>query len=508
MSPATLTRPPAPAITGCARDKRGAALPLGLLLPVHAIVWTIAAWLACGNLDMPGDMTENYVWGIEWQMGYVKHPPLFAWLCAAWFRVFPHLDSTYFALSALNAMAGLFGIVALAGRFLPRRLAVIAGLAMAISPFYSNLAIKFNANAMLLSIWPWTAYFFVRFMQTGSGWTALALGVFAGAAILSKYFSVVLLAALLLVALVRPAWRARLTNWRMLLAILAGFAVLLLHLHWLVVNHFPTFGYVQQKTGETLLATLSRFGIYTLAQVGYLALSFGFVVLLAGAERQRAARLMAASMLRPARYPDLWWLAFAPLLATGALAILTKTQVASVWGIAGWYAIVPLWLRAADQADIELAPKQTIRVIAGYWLIVLVATTAIGYTKALRHTNEAAEPRAELAAAAHALWQQRTGLDLPIVTGSPHEARSVAFYSDGHTRYWESTDPRNTPWLSAADLGHKGALFVCRQDDAACVTAAGTFPNAQPVSVVVGKQAWGQTLPVRHYRLFLILPQR
>ena len=46
-------------------------------------------------------------------------------------------------------MVGLLGIVALAGRFLPRRLAIVAGLAMAVSPLYSNLAIKFNANAVL-----------------------------------------------------------------------------------------------------------------------------------------------------------------------------------------------------------------------------------------------------------------------------------------------------------------------------------------------------------------------
>jgi hypothetical protein len=65
------------------------------------------------------------------------------------FRVFPHVDIAYFALSALNAMVGLLGIVALAGRFLPRRLAIVAGLAMAVSPLYSNLAIKFNANAVL-----------------------------------------------------------------------------------------------------------------------------------------------------------------------------------------------------------------------------------------------------------------------------------------------------------------------------------------------------------------------
>ena len=149
------------------------------LLPVHAVVWTLAAWLSRGNLDTPGDMAENYVWGIEWQGGYAKHPPLFGWITAAWFSIAPHTDLAYFGLSALNTLIGLLGIVALARRFLPWRLAIVAGLAMAVSPLYTNLAIKFNANAVLLSVWPWTAYFFVRFMQSGARRWAFALGVFA-----------------------------------------------------------------------------------------------------------------------------------------------------------------------------------------------------------------------------------------------------------------------------------------------------------------------------------------
>ncbi|WP_429290271.1 glycosyltransferase family 39 protein [Paraburkholderia sp. CI3] len=154
-----------PTSLASASDKPAAAriASLGWLLPFHALVWTLAAWLARGNLDIQGDMVETYVWGIEWQAGYAKHPPLSSWVAAAWFSVFPHTDLAYFALSAVNVLVGLAGIVALAGRFVPRPIAIIAGLAMAVSPLYSNLAIKFNPNSILLSVWPWTAYFFVRY---------------------------------------------------------------------------------------------------------------------------------------------------------------------------------------------------------------------------------------------------------------------------------------------------------------------------------------------------------
>lgn len=476
------------------------------LLPIHAIVWTVAAWLSRGNLDTPGDMIENYVWGIEWQAGYAKHPPLFAWITAAWFRFLPHTDIAYFALSALNAMIGLLGIVAFSGRFVTRRLAVVAGIAMAVSPLYSNLAIKFNANSVLLSVWPWTAYFFVRYMHTRSWRSAIALGALAAVAVLGKYFSVVLLIALLLAVLVRPAWRGCLFERHILLVVAAGAAVLAPHVHWLAINHFPTFAYADERTGGTFLAAVARFGVYTLAQMGYLALSFAVTLLLVRGRRTQAARLMVTSIVKPSLNPDLWWLAFGPLVVVGVIAVLSRTQMASVWGMAQWFAIVPLWLAVLDRARFSFKPEWAVRTLACYWLVVLFAAAAVGYIGALRNTDDAAEPRAELAHAAHALWNQRFQHDIPVAAGSDHEAQSIAFYSDGHTRYWNMSNPDSTPWLSIVDLKRHGALFVCREIDTGCIEESTKFTNATPTRFTVNKYSWGRSLPARNYLLFVLTP--
>lgn len=478
------------------------------LLPLQALVWTLAAWLASNNLDQPGDMVENYVWGIEWQAGYAKHPPLFAWITAAWFRVFPHTDIAYYALSSFNAMVGLFGIVALAGRYVPRRIALLAGAAMAVSPLYSNLALKFNANSVLLSIWPWAAYFFVRYMQTREARAALALGVLAAAAVLGKYFSVVLLVALTFAVLARPAWRARLWDPRTLLVVLGFAATLAPHVHWLVVNHFPTFAYADQRTGGSFAAALGRFGIYTLAQIGYLALSFVAVLLMVSKRRGEAARLMAASVVKPSLNPDLWCLSLGPLFVVGLIACASRTQMASVWGMAQWFAIAPLWLAVLNRAGIPLVPARAVRVLGGYWLIVLAATATIGYLGVRHNSDAAAEPRAELAAAAQSLWNQRFGRDVPAVAGSTHEAQSVAFYSHGHTHYWDMMTPATTPWLDLSRVDRNGALFVCAADDAPCAAQAHRISGVQPETESVHKHAWGRELAARRYLFFVVAPQR
>ncbi|MCF2134773.1 MULTISPECIES: glycosyltransferase family 39 protein [Mycetohabitans] len=496
--------------TGIDMKKKGGVdcdLRMLWLLPIHAAVWTFAAWLSWGNLDRQGDMVENYVWGIEWQAGYSKHPPLFAWITAAWFRVFPHTDIAYFSLSSLNVMVGLLGIVALAKRFLPARLAVLAGLAMAVSPLYSNLAIKFNANAVLLSLWPWTAYFFVCFMQNRRVGCAIALGVLSGVSMLGKYFSAVLLIALCIVAFVYPAWRATLLSWRSWLVAGTAAVVVLPHLHWLVVNDFPTLHYAQNRAGGTLGDAIARFCTYTAAQLGYLLPSFCFVILLAGARWRQAALAMARSCVTPSRHAGLWWLVAGPLIVVGAIAVVAKTQMASVWGMAQWFAIVPFWLMVLRRDGFEITLERVPRVMLTYWLIVLTIAPIVGWLAAKRNTEGGGEPRAELAVAASDLWRQRMGGDVPIVGGAVHEAQSIAFYGRGRTRFWDFRHPHDTPWVSATDVARQGALLVCRDGDRDCIAAASSISAVSPTLCEVQKRAWGMTLPARRYQLFLMPPR-
>ena len=130
------------------------------------------------------------------------------------------------------------------------------------------------------------------------------------------------------------------------------------------------------------------------------------------------------------------------------------------------------------------------------------ANTTLPKTTAFLHRAYAAEPRAELAEATHALWRERTGTELAIVGGSGAQAMSIAFYSPGKTRLWSPAVPENTPWLTAADWRRAGGLIVCTADDSACEQMAHRLVAAPPVVVTVSKKAWGLTLPARSYRLF------
>ena len=478
-------------------------LNLPALLALHAVVWTLAAWLSRGNLDLSGDMAENYVWGIEWQAGYAKHPPLFAWVTAAWFSVMPRVDAAYFLLSALNAGVGLLGVAALARRFLGADAAAVAALALAVSPLYTGLAIKFNANAVLLSVWPWAALHFVAFAQSGRLRHAAACGALVALALLGKYFSVVLGLAFVLMLVAVPAWRPRLRGAGPWVALLACALLLAPHIFWLVDQQFATLRYASQRSEGSFVPALLRLLNYSAAQVGYLLPSALLVIFAVHAGQRRAAlALLGRSIVQPALQRELWWLGFAPMLVIAAIAVLAQTPMASVWGMAQWFGVTALWLAVLGRHGITPRVAWLRRALLVYWAGVLLIACGVGYADARRGSLAASEPRAELATAVNALWRERSGQELAIVAGPGADVMSIAFYATGKVRWWNPFHPESTPWLGLADWKREGGVIVCADADSACQQAAPRFAAASPVFVSVHKRAWGLALPTRSYRVY------
>ena len=159
------------------------------ILAAYCVLWTLVQWLSEPNLDSYYDMLENYGWSQTFAWGTFKHPPFFAWVVGAWFKVFPVSDLSYKAMAYANVAVALAGVVALGRQLGLTRLSHGAVFLLFLSFPYTTLAAKFNANAQLLSLWPWTAVVFLRAMHAqglSAFLTALALGVLAAACMLSK----------------------------------------------------------------------------------------------------------------------------------------------------------------------------------------------------------------------------------------------------------------------------------------------------------------------------------
>jgi len=114
-------------------------------------------------------------------------------------------------------------------------------------PFYNFHALKFNPNTVLLPTWAGTTFWFLRSYKTrGVIYSALA-GIGAGACMLGKYWSVFLLAGLIVAALGdRRRW-LYLRSTAPWVTLVVGCAVLVPHLIWLSQHDFAPFEYAIAK---------------------------------------------------------------------------------------------------------------------------------------------------------------------------------------------------------------------------------------------------------------------
>jgi 4-amino-4-deoxy-L-arabinose transferase-like glycosyltransferase len=228
------------------------------MLSIHALVWCWVGTWSASNLDVPGDMAEAYAWGQSMQWGYFKHPPLSAWIVRAWFTLAPESAAGYAALASVSTALGLAGFAVLCREVLPARSVLLCVGAAMLAPGVTTMAQRFNCNAVLVLTWPWTAAFFVRFMRRGTGVDAAALGLAAALALLSKYFSVVLLGGLLSSALAVAPWRRRLWSPEAALALLVFVVCLAPHVFWLATRGGGPLAYAAAATGSDLSSALDR----------------------------------------------------------------------------------------------------------------------------------------------------------------------------------------------------------------------------------------------------------
>ena len=174
------------------------------LLAAYAAIWSIYGAIAKSSQDIHFDMGEMIAWSREVTLGTPKHPPLPAWLVRAWFSVFPLQDWAYYLFAIVLATAALWIAWKASEPYLTGEKRV-AGLALlTLVPFYNFHALKFNANSVMTPLWALTTWWFLRSYETRKPGYAVLAGLAAAAAMLGKYWSIVLLLGLGLAALPDP----------------------------------------------------------------------------------------------------------------------------------------------------------------------------------------------------------------------------------------------------------------------------------------------------------------
>ncbi len=490
---------------------------LAALLTAYLALWTGYAVISHLPDVVHFDMAEAYVWGLDLQLGYYKHPPLMAWVTRLWFSVFPASDAAFYLLSIANATLSLFAVWLFAGEFVRDERRILAVAALMLTPLYSFHAIKFNANTILLPLWPLAAFAFLRALRTRALCWAIAFGAAAAAAMLAKYYSGILLVGCLAAALL-DADRARYFKSSAPYVTIAVFLVLVMpHLVWFMRSGGLPLRYaVETRMGHNG-GNLGQISAYLLGGAAYVVPMLALLIRLGGghaggirrifAPGVRAAPDVRVKLGGPVDRQTLLVLSGSCVLLPAALGLALGVRVGATWSLPAWFA-VPLLVLTAPGLSFGPAARRHGLALAGALTVgACLASPLVAFAKSRLDDSAIREPRREFAEAAGALWRERTGYPLRLVAGSDRLAEYISFYAPEHPSLFILFDAQKAPWVSPERLARDGLLIVCRDSDDACRQEAERLAGPAIGALSRARRVFGRAEPEHGAHIWIMTPR-
>jgi 4-amino-4-deoxy-L-arabinose transferase-like glycosyltransferase len=183
----------------------------------------------------------------------------------------PLTDWSFRLLAMANAGLALFAVDMIARRFVRGDRRAVILLLLLLTPVYQFHAEKFNANSVLLAIWPLATYCFLRsFEERTAGWAAAA-GFLCALAMLGKYYSIFLLAGFVIAAILHPDRARYLRSTAPWISVACGLIGIAPHIYWLSQNDFMPFYYAAgSHIGKPGVQTIKDSALFVLTNAAYL----------------------------------------------------------------------------------------------------------------------------------------------------------------------------------------------------------------------------------------------
>ncbi|MDD3119129.1 MAG: glycosyltransferase family 39 protein [Victivallales bacterium] len=476
--------------------------------------WSVLPFVALGNDYI--DILENIVWGRHFQFGYDKNPYLGAWIVNAFYELTCGGVWINYVLSQVFVIAGFWAVWRLALRMVSAPAALVAVLALAAINFYGIKATELCDDVMELGLWPLAIYFFYLALTENHRWRDwLLTGLFAGLALMTKYYAVVLFLPMLLV-LVTTA--KGLAAWRRVPFYAAGvlaLAISLPNLWWLVGNDMVAVDYA--LTRASLTDGVSFNWVDHVYQpwrafnraLGVAGIPLIFLALLLF-PRDRIPRT-GDTIDRFNRIFLIWFVA-GPFGVTLLFALVTGGSINYSW-VVPCFPLLPLLTVFLMRP--RLNPLR-IRLFVGAMVTMGIVFDVIFVVRSVyqqpylkRGCDYENYPGRELAQRVTEAWHEQQTGRLPFVIGNREAACNVAVYSPDRPEAYFSADLRFSQWIDEADIRRDGAvlLWMGKAENKPKFLTRFTAPDYRMSNVVTVKlsrttPAWFRRLIGREPKLY------
>ena len=309
------------------------------------------------------------------------------------------------------------------------------------------------------------------------GWAALA-GLAAAAAMLTKYWSVFLLAALAFAALAdrrRGEYFRSAAPWVTAAVFVAAVAP---HAYWLIVEDFPPVRWVTtRRFALSTLDLLRSFGSYAGGTAAYAGAAL--LLVLAFVKPTRAA--IADSWFPLDQRRDATILFWTPLLLPFVPAVIKSISLLSLWNTQALNLLPVMALASPRLVVPRVAVQRIASVVTAITLLIVLASPFVAFVILKQGVeNDAAYARLVMQATERE-WRQVTDKPLRLIAGPFVLVSSAAFYGADKPSTLADFSSYLSPWADEARIAREG-IAVMFATDSPWFNIATKYVEAAPVT--------------------------
>jgi 4-amino-4-deoxy-L-arabinose transferase-like glycosyltransferase len=435
---------------------------LFLLSTLQLLVWTLLPSLLLQNTYI--DILENIVWGRYWQIGYDKDPFLGAWVTYAVYWLSGESMPVMYLVSQIMVLICWWAVWRLSCRIVPPLPALIAVSSLSLCYFLNLHSPEFNDNMIEMPLWALTCLYFYDAVKTQRLKSWLLVGLFAGLSSMAKYYTLMLLLAMIFFLLTQKEGRDSFRRAGFYAGLALFLAITLPNFFWLIEHDFIAINYAFSRaclTGDADTTCIAHFTKPLRFLLSVMGVAMPITAAIAGCFRK--------SLQQPAQFAvDAFaWryvtvLCFAPIMFTAFFSAITGAKINHMWqtplfNLLGLWAV--LWLQPIFSGR-RLVAYAICLGIAFFSLAGIYTWKVVVEVLLKQRAGYEFLPGQTIAESLNRLWRERYHTPLRYVVGRRKLSANVAVYAPDRPHPYFVMEPSCNPWIDRQMLHRQGAVLV------------------------------------------------
>tara|TARA_B100002051_G_scaffold221467_1_gene215458 strand:+ start:89 stop:1417 length:1329 start_codon:yes stop_codon:yes gene_type:complete len=402
-----------------------------IFLIIHLVLWTVVPTIV--NQNLPLDTIEALAWGSNLDWGFNKHPPLSAFFCEVFFKIFGAQDWAYYLLSQIFVVLSFYFVFKLANLLTNNlSMSLISVLMLEGIYFYNFTTPEFNVNISQMPFWALTIYFTWKIFdkKVPNVIDLILLGIFAAAGFLSKYLFLYLLISidLLFFYLIFIA-RDRKFNFSYLISLEVFLLLLIPHFIWLTNNDFVTITYGLARSGAENFQLLNHIKnpiMFILKQIGILIPFFIFCLVL-------LKKFKIKINSKDKKLIFLIFVNIVPIILILFTSVISGAKIRTMW-MTPFYLYIGLLFVYLFKNQINLNKLNNFFI--SFIFLFLFSPFVYGYISLSKDDKRTDYPGKQIAKKVQFEWDQNFDEPIAFVIGDEWKAGNLSYHLESRPK-WE-----------------------------------------------------------------------